>query len=80
MNKGQTIDFTYLGYHEITNGMVHCMFHYIVDVNRIIHATLSDATCTAIRIAFKIACVDTSVNGMNNMYVLWLLRQKKPFH
>ena len=38
MNKGQTIDFTYLGYHEITNGMVHYMFHYIVDVNRIIHA------------------------------------------
>ena len=32
MNKGQTIDFTYLGYHEITNGMVHYMFHYIVDV------------------------------------------------
>ena len=31
MNKGQTIDFTYLGYHEITN-MVHYMFHYIVVV------------------------------------------------
>ena len=78
MNKGQTIDFTYLGYHEITNGMVHYMFHYIVDVKPYHTTTLSDAT--AIRISFKIACVDTRVNGMNNMYALWLLRQKKPFH
>ena len=77
MNKGQTIDFTYLGYHEITN-MVHYMFHYIVDVKPYHTTTLSDAT--AIRISFKIACVDTRVNGMNNMYALWLLRQKKPFH
>ena len=68
MNKGQTIDFTYLSYHEITNGMVHYMFHYIVDVNRIIHATLSDAT--AIRIAFKISCVDTNINAKSDTYYI----------
>ena len=68
MNKGQTIDFTYLSYHEITNGMVHYMFHYIVDVNRIIHATLSDAT--AIRIAFKIACVDTNISAKSDTYYI----------
>ena len=68
MNKGQTIDFTYLGYHEITNGMVHYMFHYIVDVNRIIHATLSDAT--AIRISFKIAFVDTNISAKSDTYYI----------
>ena len=79
MNKGQTIDFTYLSYHEITNGMVHYMFHYIVDVNRIIHATLSDAT--AIRIAFKIAFVDTRVSQRYEQYVcIVAIATKKPFH